>query len=187
MINCERYGRGERQVGRCERAGKRGRGAAGWGCARASKRFWRVRFLRVSVMRRMKEPGAGSRLPLLACWVTNFPAFRFVGLLAFRLVDLLGSWRGGGEHSRDAGRRRKIAALQKKGGGHTRLYLSPVKGRRRKEVCPPIVTEQGAEKSRNKPFQRKGIPRTNTPAQGGVDGTPGKTHRPTASYYQPKC
>lgn len=56
-----------------------------------------------------------------------------------RLSDLLGSWRGGGEHSRDAGRRRKIAALQKKRGGHTRRYLPPKKGRRRKEVCPPRI------------------------------------------------
>ena len=90
----------------------------------------------VSVMRRMKEPGAGSRLPLLACWVTNFPAFRFVGLLAFRLVDLLGSWRGGGEHSRDAGRRRKIAALQKKRGWAHPPLSFPREGEKKKGGVP---------------------------------------------------
>lgn len=46
-----------------------------------------------------------------------------------------------------AARAQDRSTPEKKGGGHTRLYLSPVKGRRRKEVCPPIVTEQGAEKS----------------------------------------
>lgn len=70
----------------------------------------------------------------------------FANLSAFRLVGKLGSWRGGGEHSRDAGRGRKIAALQKKGVG-TPASIFPMKGRRRKEVCPPIVTEQSTEKS----------------------------------------
>lgn len=28
---------------------------------------------------------------------------------------------------------------RKKGGGHTRRYLPPKKGRRRKEVCPPRI------------------------------------------------
>lgn len=72
------------------------------------------------------------------CQLVGFPTCWEVGKL--------GSWRGGGEHSRDAGRRRKIAAPQKKGVG-TPASIFPMKGRRRKEVCPPIVTEQGAEKS----------------------------------------
>lgn len=100
MINCERYGRGERQVGGCERAGKRGRGAAG-GCARVSKRFWRVGFLMVSVMRRMKEPGVGSRLPLLAYWVADFPTFQLSDLSACREVgELAGRCRGGSRRGR---------------------------------------------------------------------------------------
>ena len=37
---------------------------------------------------------------------------------------------------------------EKRGWTHPPLsFFPPVKGRRRKEVCPPIVTEQGAEKS----------------------------------------
>lgn len=56
-----------------------------------------------------------------------------------RLSDLLGSWRGGGEHSRDAGRRRKIAALQKKGVGTPAATFPLKRGRRRKEVCPPRI------------------------------------------------
>ena len=28
----------------------------------------------------MKEPGVGSRLPLLACWVADFPAFQLSDL-----------------------------------------------------------------------------------------------------------
>lgn len=105
MINCERYGRGERQVGRCERASKRGRGAAGRGCARASKRFWRVGFLMVSVMRRMKKPWVDSRLPLLACWVADFPTFQLSDLSACWLSGLSGSWKVGGT-DRGAGVRR---------------------------------------------------------------------------------
>lgn len=42
---------------------------------------------------------------------------------------------------------RKISALQKKRGWAHPPLPFPMKGRRRKEVCPPIVTEQGAEKS----------------------------------------
>lgn len=41
----------------------------------------------------------------------------------------------------------KIAALQKKRGWAHPPLSFPMKGRRRKEVCPPIVTEQSAEKS----------------------------------------
>lgn len=47
--------------------------------ARASKRFWRVGFHMVDVMCGKKEPGVGSRLPLLACWIADFPSFREFG------------------------------------------------------------------------------------------------------------
>lgn len=47
--------------------------------ARASKRFWRVGFHMVDVMCGKKEPGVGSRLPLLACWIADFPTFREFG------------------------------------------------------------------------------------------------------------
>lgn len=71
------------------------------GCARVSKRFWRVGFLMVSVMRRMKEPGVGSRLPLLAYWVADFPTFQLSDLSACREVgELAGRCRGGSRRGR---------------------------------------------------------------------------------------
>ena len=75
----------------------------------------------------------------------NLPTFRFVGFSTCWLVGKLESWRDEPEGGSGAGARSQHS--RKKGGEHTRLYLSPVKGRRRKEVCPPIVTEQDAEKS----------------------------------------
>ena len=54
----------------------------GGGAQEQAKGFWRVGFLMVSVMRRMKEPRVGSRLPLLACWVADFPTFQFSDLSA---------------------------------------------------------------------------------------------------------
>lgn len=47
----------------------------------------------VSVMRRMKEPGVGSRLPLLAYWVADFPTFQLSNFPICQLVGKLESWR----------------------------------------------------------------------------------------------
>lgn len=64
------------------------------------------------------------------CQLVGFPTCWEVGKLA----------GCGGEHSRDAGRRRKIAALQKKRRvGTPAATFPPKKGRRRKEVCPPKI------------------------------------------------
>ena len=74
-----------------------------------------------------------------ACQLANFSVCR--------LFDLLARWEVGKLDRREAGRGRKIAALQKKRGWAHPPLSFPMKGRRGKEVCPPIVTEQGAEKS----------------------------------------
>lgn len=111
-----------------------------------------------------------------------------VWLPTFRLFDLLGSRKVGGARwcerkSRKTGEgqpckreRTQDRAYQEKGGGHTRLHLSPMKGRRRKESAPTHSHRTGRREERGiNHSTEKGIPRTITPTQGGVDGTPGKT------------
>lgn len=103
-------------------------------------------------------------------------------------VGKLESWEVGGARwcerkSRKTGEgqpckreRTQDRAYQKKGGGHTRLHLSPMKGRRRKESAPTHSHRTGRREERGiNHSTEKGIPRTITPTQGGVDGTPGKT------------
>ena len=75
----------------------------------------------------------------------NLPTFRFVGFSTCWLVGKLESWRDEPEGGSGAGARSQHSR-KKRGWAHPPLSF-PVKGRRRKEVCPPIVTEQGAEKS----------------------------------------
>lgn len=85
MINCERYGRGERQVGGCERAEDQVVASTGWaGGERASGRTER---------------------------------------------------QGRGSHAKENGHKSGRTRNKKKGGGHTRLHLSPVKGEKKKGEC----------------------------------------------------
>ena len=60
-------------------------------------------------------------------------------------------WAGASVRAREAevlqgGGAQDLSTPEKRGWAHPPLPF-PMKGRRRKEVCPPIVTEQGAEKS----------------------------------------
>ena len=118
----------------------------------------------------------------------NLPTFRLSSFSTCWEVGKLESWEVGGARwcerkSRKTGEgqpckreRTQDRAYQKKGGGHTRLHLSPMKGRRRKESAPTHSHRTGRREERGiNHSTEKGIPRTITPAQGGVDGTPGKT------------
>lgn len=80
----------------------------------------------------------------------------FANLSAFRLVGKLVSATGRG---------RKIAALQKKGGGHTLRYLPPKKGRRRKEVCPPRIDTH--TETVRKRLTKRSNPSSTPPHSGG--------------------
>lgn len=132
--------------------------------------------------------GAEDQVVASTGWAVWLPTFRLFDLLGSRKVGKLESWEVGGARrcerkSRKTGEgqpckreRTQDRAYQKKGGGHTRLHLSPMKGRRRKESAPTHSHRTGRREERGiNHSTEKGIPRTITPAQGGVDGTPGKT------------
>lgn len=129
--------------------------------------------------------GAEDQVVASTGWAVWLPTFRLFDLLGSRKVGELGSWRGAVVRAQEQ-KDRGGAAMQKrtdarsgipeKGGGHTRLHLSPMKGRRRKESAPTHSHRTGRREERGiNHSTEKGIPRTITPTQGGVDGTPGKT------------
>ena len=75
----ERYGTGERTGGCCRGQGLGGGERVG---VRKSKQKVLAGWISHGQCYALNErTGVGSRLPLLACWVADFPAFRFVGLL----------------------------------------------------------------------------------------------------------
>lgn len=97
MINCERYGRGERQVGGCERAEDQVVASTGWaGGERASGRTER---------------------------------------------------QGRGSHAKENGHKSGRTRNKKRGWAHPPPSFPRERGEEERRVHPPIVTEQGTEKS----------------------------------------